>query len=839
MHIVPLALLRARCFSSTHRGILHAALVVFAVVTACLATSASAGELRLLHTIETRDQIDAEGAVGVAFPPGAGTLLQQGDDGPELALIADGQTLTTIALDDAVNLTFDPGHSRGRLVIYDSDLREIVVISVDASGRPRPRSTRSWDASALDVANPAGIALDPWSGHLFVLDAERGRIVRLAAGGSLDPAAGTITDRPLPPGIPNPHGLVVHPDTGHLFVWSASNRELSELQTDGQVTAVHSMDALGGDPLMALAFAPSSDETDDEGETSLYVATAGAVTEWSSAPVAALSALSTASAEAVPEATLVRTIHTSQFSPPSPDSSGLTYLSSEDRILVSDSEVNEMSIYQGVNLFEMTRTGGLQATADTTDFSDEPTGVAYDAAGNRVFISDDNGDDVYEVDLGGDGRIGTSDDSVDEHGTSQWGSSDPEGVAFAHGILYIGDGKNAEVVKVHPGSDGDFGTSDDQVSHFDTKAHGIDDAEGITVDAVNGHVYVSGEPDELVGQFTLSGGFVRLLDISEVNAKKAAGLAWAPSTLGGGQMALYVSDRGTDNGKNPDENDGRVFEFVFGTVVEPGNEPPSVDAGPDRSITLGQAALLDGDVQDDGLPESPGSTTSLWTVRSGPGTAEIADASSVVTTVTFSEAGTYVLRLTGDDGELQAFDEMSVSVASVSGGNVLDVRVARGSDDAEERNSRRRAALGRGLLAVGDRLVGVRFDALQIPQGATIQSAYVQFRAAASGSSSSEVWITVEATDDAPTFVRAVGNISNRTTTGTVIPWTPPAWSGGDEGPAQRTPDLSTLVQEVVSLGGWQEGNAMVFIIDGDGKRRAESYNGNAAAAPLLHVEWE
>ena len=57
----------------------------------------------------------------------------------------------------------------------------------------------------------------------------------------------------------------------------------------------------------------------------------------------------------------------------------------------------------------------------------------------------------------------------------------------------------------------------------------------------------------------------------------------------------------------------------------------------------------------------------------------------------------------------------------------------------------------------------------------------------------------------------------------------------GEAGVDQRTSDLSPVIQEIVDRGGWVEGNAIVIIVTGS--RVAESYNGDNAAAPLLHVE--
>ena len=85
----------------------------------------------------------------------------------------------------------------------------------------------------------------------------------------------------------------------------------------------------------------------------------------------------------------------------------------------------------------------------------------------------------------------------------------------------------------------------------------------------------------------------------------------------------------------------------------PGNQPPSVNAGPSITIALPNTATLNGTVTDDGLPATPGTVTSTWSKVSGPGTVTFANASALSTTASFSEAGTYVLRLTATDGAVR------------------------------------------------------------------------------------------------------------------------------------------------------------------------------------------
>ncbi|MEQ1871897.1 MAG: hypothetical protein ABL961_17905, partial [Vicinamibacterales bacterium] len=107
-----------------------------------------------------------------------------------------------------------------------------------------------------------------------------------------------------------------------------------------------------------------------------------------------------------------------------------------------------------------------------------------------------------------------------------------------------------------------------------------------------------------------------------------------------------------------------AFDDVSVTVnpAPPTNQAPQVTAATSTpSVTLPNAvASLSGTVTDDGLPTT--TLTRAWTKVSGPGTVTFADASTPTTTATFDTVGSYVLRLTGTDGALSAFADVSVTV---------------------------------------------------------------------------------------------------------------------------------------------------------------------------------
>jgi hypothetical protein len=181
-------------------------------------------------------------------------------------------------------------------------------------------------------------------------------------------------------------------------------------------------------------------------------------------------------------------------------------------------------------------------------------------------------------------------------------------------------------------------------------------------------------------------------------------------------------------------------------------------------------------------------------------------------------------------------------VASGGGGFVLDVRVSGSTDDAEEKASGGMRLSSSDLELVydgGDQTVGMRFNAVTIPRGATITNAAIQFQADEIHSVTTSLTLHGQATDNAATFAGGTGNISSRATTTASVPWSPAHWTvKGEAGPAQLTPDIAGIIQEIVNRPGWSSGNSLVIIITGTGERAAEAYDGVPAAAPLLHVEY-
>jgi hypothetical protein len=111
-------------------------------------------------------------------------------------------------------------------------------------------------------------------------------------------------------------------------------------------------------------------------------------------------------------------------------------------------------------------------------------------------------------------------------------------------------------------------------------------------------------------------------------------------------------------------NDGSLsaYDEISVSVYPGSNQAPSVDAGPDQTITLPNCTILDGTLEDDGLPIPPGVVEISWSVVSGPGLVTFEDPHAVDTTACFSTSGVYVLLLNAYDGELFSIDQVTISV---------------------------------------------------------------------------------------------------------------------------------------------------------------------------------
>jgi hypothetical protein len=154
------------------------------------------------------------------------------------------------------------------------------------------------------------------------------------------------------------------------------------------------------------------------------------------------------------------------------------------------------------------------------------------------------------------------------------------------------------------------------------------------------------------------------------------------------------------------------------------------------------------------------------------------------------------------------------------------------------------------LEADDNDLIGLRFNNIAIPQGATIINASIQFHVDATHPDEPIILrLKGHDIDNAPIFTSTDFDISSRANTTAFVDWNIPDWVNvSDEGPAQRTPDLSAIIQEIVDRGGWLSGNSIVIKSTewigctitscpvNFGSREAEAFDGEPENAATISI---
>ena len=192
-----------------------------------------------------------------------------------------------------------------------------------------------------------------------------------------------------------------------------------------------------------------------------------------------------------------------------------------------------------------------------------------------------------------------------------------------------------------------------------------------------------------------------------------------------------------------------------------------------------------------------------------------------------------------NSGQVLAYIQAGGSVPMSSFSVVVSLQVDSSADDAEERISNGSVNLTSSDLELGadgsnPQIAGMRFNNLQVPRGAVIESASIEFEVDETSSGSTLVTIKGENTDNAAVITGNNNDISSRPVTSARVDWDIPAWNTVSS--KQQSPDIASIISEIINRPGWSAGNSIVITVSGSGRRTAESYNGELANAPKLTV---
>ena len=242
------------------------------------------------------------------------------------------------------------------------------------------------------------------------------------------------------------------------------------------------------------------------------------------------------------------------------DPSGLAYDAATGTLYLVDSEVDEVTPHSAVNMWALNLDGTLKPNGATSlyGYTTEPTGVAFDPATGKLYITDD---DVFTVSVT---NVANPSVKLTSFATKPLGGDDPEDISFnpVNGHLYIANGSDIAHPKII-----EIDSSGTQVIRNILLPAVIKDPEAVYYDAAHNVFFVGSENGKDIWMVDSNGNILNDINIfanyrnplnnGSVNLK---GLTLAPSSDPNDDpsaMSLYATDYGV-----PHVNDGRLFEIA-------------------------------------------------------------------------------------------------------------------------------------------------------------------------------------------------------------------------------------------------------------------------------------
>ncbi len=199
-----------------------------------------------------------------------------------------------------------------------------------------------------------------------------------------------------------------------------------------------------------------------------------------------------------------------------------------------------------------------------------------------------------------------------------------------------------------------------------------------------------------------------------------------------------------------------------------------------------------------------------------------------------------------DDQNANTYNDRYDSLCNCKGTQISDTlnsQLSSGNQDAEENVLNGSVNLTSTDLELGNdgatpQLTAIMFSQVSIPKGSLIQSASIRFTVDEATSAPTNVIIKGEKSAIPLSFSTAAFNLTTRVKTSDSITWTIPAWNTVGQSTADQTsPDIRSIIQEIVSQDNWPGTNgSIVLFIRGNGARVAASYDGSPAQSPVLSI---
>ena len=264
-----------------------------------------------------------------------------------------------------------------------------------------------------------------------------------------------------------------------------------------------------------------------------------------------------------------------------------------------DSEVDEAPFRSNINMFKLNGQAQLQAGISLRSFTSEPTGVAVwvtPSGAQHLFICDDNGRRIYEVDAANPTT------SLRSFSTTGFGCQDPEDLSInpLNGNLFVLSENDHRIYEITQS-----GALVSTVYLPDTLVPIVDPnmadsgAEALAYDPVHDVFYVAGGFTTDIYVVSRAGEIIDTIDVLSDYPNNNGlrvypkGLELAPSSDDPNMLSLWVTDYGLDQ-----VADGRLIEIKLDQPVQPlpsdGQALNGTSGNDNLQATSGERWIIDG-----------------------------------------------------------------------------------------------------------------------------------------------------------------------------------------------------------------------------------------------------
>lgn len=204
-----------------------------------------------------------------------------------------------------------------------------------------------------------------------------------------------------------------------------------------------------------------------------------------------------------------------------------------------------------------------------------------------------------------------------------------------------------------------------------------------------------------------------------------------------------------------------------------------------------------------------------------------------------------LMRFTAGDGGAVMAPIRHIDASGADNGVVtLNGVIRSGDDDVIETNKTLDTSSEQLVMSAGTTL-GLRYQGINIPRGAKITEAHLEFQHFGQNTANTKYHIYGDKSGDSAPFASSLP--SARTSTSNTLNWAiTENWNNGG---GYRSPDLSALIEEIVGQSGWCGGNALTLLLQHTrgGSRSPTAYenstriglNNYTGLAPILTVKYD